>query len=219
MACFREESDYLVYLSMLRQAATKAACAVHAYCLMRNHVHLLLTPASAASCAALMHDLAQPYARYFNKKHQRTGTLWEGRFRSCVVESSSYVIACYRYIELNPVRAGIVTHPSLYPWSSYAANASGMKDALIQLHSELQAIGRHAYAGLIMETVGAEMIDRIREATNGGYPLATDMFRSGLSAPGRRVVPGKPGRPAKAVGEDQEKSVPGTDLFSEGGVS
>src|SRR5258706_826975 len=109
-ACFVDESDYRLYLLHLRELAFKLECRVHAYCLMTNHVHLLLTPVSSDACVALMRDLGQRYVQYFNRRHHRTGTLWEGRFRSCVAESASYALACYRYIELNPVRASMVDH-------------------------------------------------------------------------------------------------------------
>jgi putative transposase len=89
MACFRQEADYRVYLALLQQASEKFACAVHAYCLMTNHIHLLMTPSTSVACAALMHGLAHRYAYYFNRKHQRSGTMWDGRYRSCLVESSS----------------------------------------------------------------------------------------------------------------------------------
>src|SRR5919108_4755350 len=116
--CFLSDADYLVYLAYLRQLSEKYECAVHAYCLMTNHVHLLVTPRAAGGCTALMRDLRQRYVQYFNRRHERTGALWEGRFRSCLVESALFVLGCYRYIELNPVRAGIVHHPSGYLWSS-----------------------------------------------------------------------------------------------------
>lgn len=121
-ACFHADSDYLVYLLHLRELSSKFDCSVHAYCLMPNHVHLLLTPGSPDSCTGLMRDLGQRYVQYFNRRHRRSGTLWEGRFRSCVAESARYVLACYRYIELNPVRAGLVSDPRAYPWSSFRAN-------------------------------------------------------------------------------------------------
>lgn len=115
--CFRADTDYLVYLSQLRQYAAEHGCAVHAYCLMTNHVHILVTPAREGSCTAMMRDLGRRYVPYFNARHERTGTLWEGRFRSCLVQSAHYVLACYRYIELNPVRADMVNHPAAYFWS------------------------------------------------------------------------------------------------------
>ncbi len=220
MACFRQEGDYLVYLSLLRQASQKFGCAIHAYCLMTNHIHLLVTPTASEACAALMHGLAHRYAHYFNRRHQRTGTLWEGRFRSCLVESSSYVLACYRYIELNPVRAGIVSYPEGYRWSSYAANSGARIDPLVSPHAEFAALGHSAYTRLTTEVLKPELLDQIREATNGGYALVTESFKATLAViAGRRIGPGRAGRPAKPVSDKKEKSEPDPDLFSGGGVS
>ena len=131
VACFSHDNDYLMYLAHLRQLAEKYECAVHAYCLMTNHVHLLITPNAAGACTGLMRDLGQRYVQYFNRRHERTGTLWEGRFRSCLVESAHYVLACYRYIELNPVRARMVDDPAEYRWSSYRCHAMGEHDPLL----------------------------------------------------------------------------------------
>jgi putative transposase len=209
MACFREDRDYLVYRAMLREAAIRHGCAIHAYCLMSNHVHLLITPDSEDAVAKLMHDLAQPYTRHFNRKYQRTGALWEGRFKSCVVQSGSYVLACYRYIEMNPVRAGMVSRPEHYPWSSYVANLGGADD-LIEAHPEHSAIGPAAYASLIADTMDTALIREIRDATAGGLPLAGHPFKSILKESGRRIERRAAGRPSKTT----NKSVPGTDLFS-----
>jgi len=124
-ACFVGVLDYRAYLRDLRVYATEFGCAIHAYCLMTNHVHLLLTPDTPKSCAQLMQRLGQCYVQTFNMAHGRSGTLWEGRFHSCLVPTENYVLACHRYIELNPVRAGMVRSPEQYPWSSFAANAAG----------------------------------------------------------------------------------------------
>jgi len=219
MACFAEQNDYLVYASLMRESAEKFGCVVHAYCLMGNHVHVLLTPAAAPSCALFMHRVAQRYAHYFNRRLNRTGTLWEGRFRSCVVESGSYVIACNRYVELNPVRAGLVNHPAGYPWSSYPVNSGCQIDPLVSTHAELLAIGTAAYVRMLDEAVGEEMLREIRLATNGGYPLGRETFKLGLNAPnGRRLTRGRPG-PAPKSGSEQERSEPVPDLFSGDGVS
>jgi putative transposase len=199
-ACFRAEADYLVYLSQLRILSSKHGCAVHAYCLMTNHVHLLLTPETAGSCTALMRDLGQRYVPYFNSRHGRTGTLWEGRFRSCIAESARYVLACYRYIELNPVRAGMVKHPAGYLWSSYAVNNGERSDPFVSAHPEFAALGaegerRHrAYRALFAHQMDEPLLRAIREATNTGYPLAGDEFKSRVLAPlGWKTAPGKPG--------------------------
>jgi putative transposase len=201
-ACFRAKSDYLVYLRLLHQLSAKRACAVHAYCLMTNHVHLLITPAAADGCADLMRDLGQRYVQHFNRTYTRTGTLWEGRFRSCVAESARYVLACYRYIELNPVRAGIVMHPRDYPWSSHRANAVDDDDPLVTAHPEYAGMGsdlasrRAAYRALFEGTLDAELDDRIRDATKGGFALASQRFKSGVvPPPGRRLDRRRRGRP------------------------
>jgi putative transposase len=205
VACFRHDSDYLMYLTHLRQLSEKHDCAVHAYCLMTNHVHLLVTPQVADACTGLMRDLGQRYVQYFNRRHERTGTLWEGRFRSCLAESAVYVIGCYRYIELNPVRAGMVDHPSGYVWSSYAANSGMRADPLISSHAEYGALAsdpqlrQAAYRGLFDQRLEPGLQRAIRDATNGGYPLASEHFKRSVLAPeGWRTEPGRPGRPAKS---------------------
>jgi putative transposase len=219
MACFRQERDYLVYLALLQQASEKFACAVHAYCLMTNHIHLLVTPGSSDACKALMHGLAHRYAQYFNREHQRSGTLWDGRYRSCLVESSSYVLACYRYIELNPVRAGMVSHPKAYRWSSYAANSGARTDRLASPHAKFTALGPAAYVDLIGVAVEPALLMQIRDATNSGYPLASESFKSVLgTVTGRKTGPGRAGRPGKRGAEGKSKSEPDPDLFSGGGA-
>lgn len=203
-ACFMVESDYQIYLLHLRDLADKLGCEVHAYCLMTNHVHLLLTPPSVDACIALMRNLGQRYVQYFNKRHGRTGTLWEGRFRSCVTESARYVLACYRYIEMNPVRAGMVGRPEEYPWSSHRANIGLRTDVLVRPHVEYLALGgaantpAHSYRQLYGTALDEALLRRIREATNGGYPIAGDTFLGTVAETAkRRLEPGKAGRPAK----------------------
>jgi len=200
VACFRADADYLVYLSQLRQLSAKHDCAVHAYCLMTNHVHLLLTPSTAESCTAFMRDLGRRYVPYFNRRHKRTGTLWEGRFRSCIAESARYVLACYRYIELNPVRAGMVNHPARYSWSSHAVNSGARCDPLLSPHAEFLALALErtkrcaAYRALFETQIDQPLLETIRDATNGGYPLVSDKFRDAAIAPlGWKTAPSKPG--------------------------
>ena len=200
MSCFRDEADHLVYLALLGQLVAKHECVIHAYCLMTNHVHLLVTPSVPEACTALMHGLSSRYAHYFNRKHRRTGTLWDGRFRSCLVQSADYVLACYRYIELNPVRAGIVSDPAAYLWSSFAGNSGIRTDQLLTPHPEFMALTSEAYRQLVSDGIEVEFIDRIREATNGGYPLTTDAFTASLGATNRRLQPGRAGRPFKKIG-------------------
>lgn len=184
MPCFRCDEDFLVYLALLRELAREFNCAVHAYCLMTNHVHLLLTPQAVDSCSKLMKHLGQRYTQYFNRRYERSGTLWEGRFRSCVAESARYVLACYRYIELNPVRAGMVSHPGAYLWSSYAVNSGSRADALVSPHPEILALapGHHhsAYRQLFDEELDDALLTAIRDATNGGYPMVSERLKAKL---------------------------------------
>ena len=184
--CFVADTDRLVYIVALRELAAKHRCAVHAYCLMTNHVHLLLTPADEGGCSRLMRDLGLRYVHYYNRRHARTGTLWEGRFRSCLVESASYVLACYRYIERNPVEAGMVRHPEEYPWSSFHANARGRLETLVQPHAEYLALAqdtearRASYAAMLLDAMDPLLVQEIRAATHAGYPLASQPLKDEL---------------------------------------
>lgn len=204
--CFRREGDYLLYLLHLRELSTKHGCAVHAYCLMTNHVHILLTPSTERACTNLMRDLGQRYVQYFNRRYGRIGTLWQGRYWANVVESARYLVGCYRYIERNPVDAHMVDSPQDYRWSSIAANTGQRADALVTPHAEYIALGhdeltRHAnYSRLVQEPVEQELVRQIRESRDSGYPLASDAFKIALAARlGRRTEPGRPGRPEKTT--------------------
>lgn len=199
--CFRNDTDYMVYVSNLQELAVSTACAIHAYCLMTNHVHLLLTPRNAESCALLMRELGKRYVPYYNRRYGRTGTLWEGRFKSCLVETSEYVLACHRYIELNPVRAGMVSAPTDYRWSSYGGNAGSREDRLLSPHPEYLALGDStlsrcsSYRALFDAAEQSKFQSAIRDATNGGYPLIGETLKSQLIVRGliRRLERGKPG--------------------------
>jgi putative transposase len=178
--CFRRDSDYVLYLLHLRELCARHRCVLHAYCLMTNHVHLLLSPSSAQACQMLMKQLGQRYAQQFNRKYGRTGSLWEGRYHSSVATTRRYVLGCYRYIELNPVDAGMVNHPARYTWSSYRANALGVDDRLVVPHAEFLALGldeaaqRYAYAALFEEALDESLLAEIRASTRGGYPMGSD---------------------------------------------
>ena len=210
--CFRGRSDYQVYLLHLHELMKKFACALHAYCLMPNHVHLLLTPSSDDGCKGLMRELGQRYVQYFNRRHGRTGTLWEGRFRSSLVESARYVLACYRYIELNPVRAALAERPQDYEWSSHRGNAGRQSDSLLSPHAEYLALGfEGAYLALFDQALEPTLLSEIRAATRAGYPLGSAAFKSEVVAPmGHKLAPGKPGRrPRDATEDAQSGSDPG----------
>ena len=201
-ACFYHEEDYDLYLKQLATQAHKFGCLVHAYCLMTNHVHLLITPPEKDSASLLMKNLGQRYVQFINKTYQRSGTLWEGRFKSCLAQEEQYLLACYRYIELNPVRANMVSHPRDYPWSSYGCNGEGKPNILITPHSQYLGMSADSeerlnnYQGLIEEKIDEQELRAIRGATNGNYVLGSSRFQKEIEvALSRRTQPGKPGRP------------------------
>ena len=203
-ACFYAEEDYRFYLEHLGEQARKHACQIHAYCLMTNHVHLLLTPTAPDSLSQMMKGLGQRYVQYVNRTYQRSGTLWEGRFRSCLIQDEAYLLACYRYIELNPVRAGMVEHPAQYRWSSYHANAQGGESALCTAHRLYLAIAmddatrKVAYRELFRFAIEPGLVDELRKATNGNFALGNARFIAEIEhALGRRATRGKAGRPPK----------------------
>lgn len=141
-ACFYADDDYTFYLDHLERLARKHCVAIHAYVLMTNHVHLLATPGDKQGVSVLMKMLGQRYVQYINRVYRRSGSLWEGRFRSSLVDAESYLLSCQRCIELNPVRAGMVEHPAEYRWSSYRANAQGESSRVLIPHALLRALGR-----------------------------------------------------------------------------
>nr|WP_229421592.1 transposase [Massilia aquatica] len=200
--CFFTESDYLVYLDLLALYARESGCKVHAYVLMTNHVHLLISPTSQTAPAMMMKFLGQRYTQYVNRRQQRSGTLWEGRFRSCLVDEARYLLVCHRYIELNPVRAHMVAHPGDYRWSSYAVNALGAPTSLITPHPLYLALAgtiaerRTSYQALFNDELRTDDLQAVRRATNGNFVLGDECFSDVVSgALDRIVVPQKGGRP------------------------
>jgi putative transposase len=204
--CFREDSDRLVYLSGLGEHCRQWQCVLHAYCLMTNHVHLMLTPTHEDTPALVMRDLGRLYVRYFNDRHSRTGSLWEGRFHSCLIDSARYALGCQRYIDLNPVRAGMVPSAAAYRWSSYAGNSGALRDPLLTPHAEYLAMSNDesrrcaAYAALCREAEEPEFLASIRDATFGGLPLVGEGLKSRLVAMGIRLERAKPGPRPEATG-------------------
>ncbi|WP_284402101.1 transposase [Dyella lipolytica] len=203
-ACFLQEQDYRCYLQHLLEAAIQHQCGIHAYVLMTNHVHLLITPSAAPSLSKCMQSLGRRYVAYFNSTYRRTGTLWEGRYKSSVVDSQSYLLTCYRYIELNPVRAAMVACPSDYPWSSYHANAAGISDSLVQPHSEYIALGatpdarQAVYRDLFKHAIGDDVLDEIRAHVQQQRALGSHRFQAAIEAELGRVARVRPhGRPKK----------------------
>jgi len=180
--CFAGPADHMVYLTLLRQYAAESACQVHAYVLMTNHVHLLLSAGGRTGPSVLMRRLGQHYVQYFNRRHERSGTLWEGRFRSSLVDNEHYLLICQRYIELNPVRACMVEAPEEYAWSSYRANALGADDPLITPHLVYTGLGKNgedrrvAYRHLFNDGLSDQVLTQIRSACNGNRPLGPESF-------------------------------------------
>lgn len=201
---FFRADDYTLYRHWLGEAAREYGLAIHAYVLMTNHVHLLATPARAESAARTLQSLGRRYVRHVNAAERRTGTLWEGRYRAAAIEGEAHFLTCMRYIELNPVRAGMVAHPRDYRWSSYVANADGGADPLLTEHALYRALGatpaerRRDYRALFRAALDPDFVDALRRATNGGWPLGEERFKRRLAkALGRRVSPRAPGRPPK----------------------
>jgi len=210
--CFFAEEDYHCYLHWLEEAARDCRCAIHAYALMTNHVHLLLTPTANGSPAKLMQLLGRRYVQYINRFYRRTGSLWEGRYKSSLVQAETYLLACYRYIELNPVRAGMVVDPGQYRWSSYRANGLGLPDARLTPHPLYLAQGNganeraQAYRALFRPHLDAEAAVDIRQALQLGMPVGRDRFAELVCATaGIRFNSGKRGR---AEGKPQNEAAP-----------
>jgi len=182
--CFTSDSDMAAFANWLREAAEKYSVATHAWVFMTNHVHLLVTPGADHAVSKCMQFLGRHYVRYFNYRYGRTGTLFEGRFKSSIIQSNRYLLACYRYIELNPVRAGLVQDPADYVWSSYRSNALGQPAKLWSPHQEYLELGTNklqrlkAYQQLFSNGLGTELITDIRNALNTGLVLGNDLFRA-----------------------------------------
>jgi len=200
--CFFAEQDYLQYLEDLRSASEKYQCQVHAFVLMTNHAHLLVTPLVKYSISQMMQALGRRYVYYINKKYSRTGTLWEGRYKSNLIDSESYFLTCMRYIELNPVRACMVEHPGEYRWSSYNTNAQDYDDKLIQSHSLYNALAQndkgrqHAYRDLFRHHIDAETLHKIRAALDHELVLGRSHFKNRIEKLTQRQTRlGKAGRP------------------------
>lgn len=181
--CFTSDSDLAAYANWLKDAAKKYGVAIHAWVFMTNHVHLLVTPDADDAVSKTMQYIGRYYVRYFNYQYDRTGTLFEGRYKSSLIQSNHYLLACYKYIELNPVRAGLVKDPADYAWSSYRANTMGQAVKMWTPHENYLALGSNqerrqmAYQHFFTEDMGRELITDIRGALNTGLVLGDDHFR------------------------------------------
>lgn len=200
--CFFEDRDYRIYLVSLREAALRYGVLVHAYVLMTNHVHLLLTPGTPEAVPRLMQSLGARYVWHVNSTRQRTGTLWEGRYRACLVARDVHVLAACRYIDLNPVRAGLARHPSDYRWSSYGALSGLRDDPLVTRHPALFELGKpedRAYTRWCAQATCDGELERIRDATEHELAFGTDEFKAQIQATTMRATVSRPpGRPRRA---------------------
>ena len=190
--CFFREEDYHCYLYWMAKALAAYGAALHAYVLMTNHVHLLLSAPEPAAVPHVFMSLGRRYVAYINRTYRRSGTLWENRYKSSVIDSETYLLVCQRYIELNPVRAEIVADPGQYTWSSYRYHALGAPNALLTPREEYLGLGRdqserlQAYRDLIQEALDQKVLADIRLALNQCQPLR--QIEPGLSRARARLV-------------------------------
>ena len=204
-AVFFDDGDYQRYLSDLNDIAIETGCQIHAFVLMTNHVHLLITPVVSNGISKLMQGLGRRYVGYINHAYQRTGTLWEGRYKASLVAEDNYFLACMRYIELNPVRAGMVEHPGAYRWSSYRYNAYGKRCGLtVTEHNQYRALAgnavecQHCYRELFRDVIDSDLMHNIRQSLNSCLVLGNERFKDEIEAQLlRKVRPGKSGRPPR----------------------
>lgn len=207
-AVFFDDSDYRAYLQWLAEGAAKHGCAVHAYVLMTNHVHLLISPSHPQAISRTLQYIGRHYVPYINHVYGKSGTLWEGRHKGCIIDGERYLFTCMRYIELNPVRAGMVDVPIDYPWSSHAANAAGQSDQLVVPHERYHGLGgtptdrQTRYRELFRDALESKQLHDIRATVQTGTPLGNDRFRQQIEQTlGCKVGQSRRGRP----GREQEK--------------
>ena len=205
-ATFFDDADRAWYRQWLGEAAARYDCAIHAYVLMSNHVYILATPLSRTAIARMIQHVGRRYVMQLNRKYGRSGTLWEGRYKVSLVQEEAYLLRCYRYIELNPVRAGMVSEPEAHRWSSYHCNAGGAPDAMITPHALYTDLGidpvqrRDAYKALFKEILDDVRLDAIRRAWRSGTPLGDDRFRERVGGfVGRPVGFARRGRPRQDI--------------------
>ena len=202
-AVFFEDADYNAYLGWLSEAAERYHCAIHAYVLMTNHVHILATPSDGEGISRMMQYVGRRYVPYINYNYATSGTIWEGRYKASLVQEEDYLLTCMRYIELNPVRADMVRHPREYRWSSYRVNGEGREATFIKPHPIYLALGkiadkrREAYRALFRAHFDEDDINRIRAAWQTGTPLGNDYFKQVVEAKlDTKVGQARRGRPS-----------------------
>ena len=198
LPCFLDDGDRLRYLQLLADALLATRCQLHAYVLMDNHVHLLVTPPEAGAVGRMMQRLGRNYVALFNGRHGRTGTLWEGRYKACLVDSEHYVLRCYRYIDLNPVRARLTDDPVAWRWSSCAANTGQRRGSGLTPHASWLALGStdaeraSAYRALLDETLDDDTLAEIRAYLQQQRAFGHDSFRAMVEAKTQRFAGTRP---------------------------
>lgn len=204
---FHDDQDREKLLALLIEHSQRTKVAVHAYVLMDNHIHLLLTPDTEEGVPQLMQAVGRSYVRYFNNRHGRTGTLWEGRYRSNLIETDRYLLACMVYIDLNPVRAGLVADPAAFAWSSHRHYIGQRIDKLVSPHALIWNLGNTpfareaAYRELVQSGLSAGQLDALTRSALTGWALGSETFLQSLQEnTERRLRPGKPGRPSRRAG-------------------
>ncbi len=219
-ACFFDEQDYLAYLGWLGEALEREQCLLHAYVLMTNHIHLLVTPRQAGAIPRFIMAVGRRYVQHINHTYGRTGTLWDSRYRSSLIQEDTYLLLCQRYIELNPIRAEMVNDPAAYRWSSYRANALGEPNALLSPHPLYLALGQdkarreEAYRALFRAALNEDPIGEFRMALNQNQPIGNARFYAEIEAmTGQRRALRQRGRPrkpeaAEAMGESEQQELP-----------
>jgi REP-associated tyrosine transposase len=212
---FGSRDDLAFFRECLVHASRDHGVAIHAHVLMTNHIHLLVTPSRNSSVPKMMQSIGRVYVQYFNSTYHRTGTLWEGRYKAAIVDDDRYLLTCMRYIELNPVRARMVSSPGEYPWSSFRANACGAPDDLVVAHPIYRRLGRSredcqsAYRELFRSAITESDLCDIRDATQNAWALGSETFRRKVEALSRRpdrLPMGRP--PRKRPPSDEGRTLP-----------
>ena len=208
--CFYATSDYYYYLETLGEALQRYNCQLHSYVLMTNHVHLLVTPLASYGISHMMQAIGRKYVQCINRIYRRSGTLWEGRYKASLIDSDAWLLTCMRYIEMNPVRAAMVSHPGEYRWSSYAANAQGLPNSLLRPHDLYLALGnnpadrQYAYRELFRRELDSSQIHEIREVLKQELVLGREDFKDRIAQMTQRQVRrGKDGRPSRETAGSQ----------------
>jgi len=203
---FFDTSDYRAYLHWLKEAADRYACAIHAFVLMTNHVHILATPDTQNGISEMMQHVGRSYVPYLNYTYGMSGSIWEGRYKASLVQEGHYLLSCMRYIEMNPVKAGMVQHPGEYPWSSYHHNAGQKNISLLSPHRTYEGIGRsteerrNEYRALFSAHIDDRFAKEIQCALQTGTPLGNEYFREKVSEKlNCRIGQSKRGAPFKGV--------------------